>query len=124
MQFMEVYNDDGIFTFSDKGFSIRSSEGLQTIEWSEIISMIAYKEDHYIIDCICLDVFCDNGFSFKITEETSGWYRFIEQSEKALPSIGESWEFEIASPAFKTNLTLVYDRKNRSLKEVTDEFYI
>ena len=122
-EFKEIYNDNGIFTFSDNGFSIKTNKGIQTIEWTEIKSMLGYKEDHYATDSICLDVFCDNDNSFKITEETLGWFRFLDHSKKVLPTIDKSWEIEISTPAFETNLTVVYDRQNRPLKEVTDEHY-
>jgi len=122
-EFKEIYNDNGIFTFSDNGFSIKTTKGVHKIEWTEIKSMLGYKEDHYATDSICLDVFCDNDKSFKITEETLGWFRFLDHSKKALPKIDKSWEIEISTPAFETNLTVVYDRQNRPLKEVTDEHY-
>lgn len=122
-EFKEIYNDNGIFTFRDNGFSIKTTKGVHTIEWTEIKSMLGYKEDQYATDRICLDVFCDNEKSFKITEETLGWFRFLDNSKKALPTIHKSWEIEISTPAFETKLTLVYDRQNRTLKEVTDEHY-
>jgi hypothetical protein len=85
--------------------------------------MIGYKEDLFTRDRICLDVFCDNDKSFKITEETLGWFMFLDHSKKALPTIAKYWEIEITSPAFETNLTVVYDRQNRTLKEVTNKYY-
>jgi hypothetical protein len=121
--FKEIYNENGIFTFKNNGFSIKTNNGVQTIEWKEIKSMLGYKEDHFATDRICLDVFCDDNKSFRITEDTSGWFRFLDHSKKALPTIDESWEIEITTPAFETNLTVVYDRQNRTLKEVIDEHY-
>ena len=122
-EFKEIYNDNGVFTFSDNGFSIKTNKGVNNIEWIEIKSMLGYKEDHYAIDCICLDVLCDNDKSFKITEETAGWFRFLDHSKKAFPTIHKSWEIEISFPAFETKLTLVYDRQNRTLPELTGEHY-
>lgn len=122
-EFKEIYNDNGIFTFHDSGFSINTTKGVHSIEWSEIKSMLGYKEDNYATDRICLDVFCDNDKSFKITEETLGWFRFLDHSKKVLPTIDKSWEIEISTPAFETNLTVVYDRQNRTLEEVADEHY-
>lgn len=122
-EFKEIYNDNGVFTFSANGFSIKTTKGVNSIKWTEIKSMLGYKVDHYATDSIFLDVFCDNAKSFKITEETLGWFRFLDHSKKALPTINKSWEIEISTPAFETNLTLVYDRQNRPLKDVTDEYY-
>jgi hypothetical protein len=122
-EFNEINNDNGIFTFNDNAFSIKTTQGVQTIEWTEIKSMLGYKEDHFTTDSICLEVFCDNDKSFKITEETLGWYRFLDHSKKAFPTIDKSWDKEISAPAFETNLMVVYDRQNRALKEVTAEHY-
>jgi hypothetical protein len=108
--FKEIYTDNGIFTFSDLGFSIKTKEGVQSIKWTEIISMHGYKEDHYVTDNICLDVFCDNNQSFKITEETRGWFRFLDHSKKALPSIDKSSELKISTPDFEKKMTVVYNR--------------
>jgi hypothetical protein len=121
--FIEMYNDNGIFTFSDNGFTVNTNKGVNAIEWTEIKSMLGYKEDNITTDNICLDVFCDNDRSFNVTEETPGWFRFLDHSKKALPAIDKSWEIEIATPAFETNLTVVYDRQNRTLNEVTNEHY-
>ncbi len=122
-KFKEIYNDVGIFSFNVNGFSIKTTKGTHSIEWTEIKSMLGYKEDQLATDNICLDVFCDNGKSFKISEETPGWFRFLDLSKKALPTIEKSWEIEISFPAFETNLTVVFDRQNRPLKEVSDEHY-
>jgi hypothetical protein len=112
--FKEIYNDNGIFTFGDNGFSIKTSEGVQSIKWNEIILIHGYKEDHFVTDNICLEVFCDNNQSFKITEETRGWFRFLDHSKKALLTIDKSWELEISTPVFENKLTVLYDRQNRT----------
>ncbi len=122
-EFNEIYNDNGIFTFNDAGFSIKTTHGDYELEWTDIDSMLGYKEDHYTADSICLDVFCTKDRNFKISEETPGWFRFLSHSKKALPAIDKSWEIELSMPAFETNLTVVYDRQNRTLTEVTDEHY-
>ncbi|KGO86680.1 hypothetical protein [Flavobacterium suncheonense] len=117
--FMEIYNDDGIFTFFENSFSIKFENSVDSINWSEINSMIAYKMDLYTTDLICLEIYCSNNLNFKINEETPGWFRFIENSKKMLPNITENWESSIVLPAFATNLTLIYDKENRNLEEVT-----
>lgn len=122
-EFNKVFNDTGIFTFSENGFSVKTSKGVQAVNWHDVKTMLGYKEDHYATDCICLDVFCQNDFSFKITEETLGWFKFLDHSKKALVTINKSWEIEIATPVFETSLTLVYDKQNRPLHNVIKECY-
>ncbi len=120
-EFEEIYDEEGIFTFTDSGFTVEAAGSIKEVEWSEVRSMIGYKEDLLTIDSICLDVICENDFSFQINEETSGWYRFLNESKAALTSIDTFWENAIALPTFETKLTLIYDRDNRSLKEVLKE---
>jgi hypothetical protein len=119
--FMEIYTDNGIFTFNDNSFSIQIENSIKEINWNEINSMLAYKVDLYATDIICLEIYCSNDFRFKINEETSGWFKFLENSKKMLPQIIENWEMNIAVPAFANNLTLIYDRENRNLETVTEK---
>jgi hypothetical protein len=122
-EFENIFNETGIFTYNDNGFFVETEQAKLSAKWTEVKSLLGYKEDHYTSDSICLDIFCDNHEGFSITEETKGWYMFLERSKEALPTIDISWEVEISTPAFETNLTLVYDSQNRTLKEVTDEYY-
>ena len=117
--FMEIYNDNGIFTFNDNSFSIQIENSIKEINWSEINSMLAYKIDLYATDLITLEIYCSSNFNFKINEETPGWFRFLKNSKKMFPQITENWEMNIAVPAFETNLTLIYDNENRDLETVT-----
>ena len=123
VEFLEIYNDNGIFTYTDDGFIVKTKGGDQNTLWSEVTSMVGYKEDRFTIDNICLDIFCDSDKGFKISEETSGWFMFLDHSKKQFPSIDKSWEVEIATPAFETKMTLIYDRQNRSLQEVVSSHY-
>ena len=117
--FMEIYNDNGIFTFNDNSFSIQIENSIKEINWSEINSMLAYKIDLYATDLITLEIYCSSNFNFKINEETPGWFRFLKNSKKMFPQITENWEMNIAVPAFETNLTLIYDNENIDLETVT-----
>lgn len=122
-EFEIKYNDNGIFSFDEEGFTVEMKRGKEFIKWNEIKSMFGYKKDLWTIDSIYLDVFCDNGNGFSVCEETPGWFQFLIHSKKELSITDKSWEVTIASPAFATNLTLVFDRNNRSLDEATKEHY-
>ena len=119
--FEEKYNDNGIFEYSENGFIINNEILHQEILWSEVKTIFGYKIDLLAIDCICVDVFCDNDKFFTINEETIGWFQFIERSKNIFTSIDKSWNIKITIPAFETNLTLIYDRENRTLDEVKKE---
>lgn len=117
--FMEIYNDNGIFEFSDKGFLVQTDKSIEDIKWNKIEFMLGYKEDLYATDLICLNVYYGNG-TFKITEETPGWHQFLEYSKIAFPSIEKNWQIDISVPAFERKLTLVYDKQNRPLNEILE----
>jgi hypothetical protein len=115
--------DLGLFSYFENGFSAEKGSIRYDIKWSEVNAIFAYKDDHFTEDEICLDVFCDNEVSFKITEDMAGWYVFIEKIATQLPNISKDWVSKITLPAFKTNLTLIYDRDNRTLEEAYIIFY-
>ncbi|MEX6690886.1 hypothetical protein QTN47_25480 [Danxiaibacter flavus] len=112
--FNKLYNDNGIFTYFDNGFAVKTKKGDKTIEWTQISKLTGYKRDYFTTDCICLVVEYGDNQNFEITEEHSGWFQFLEHLKQAFPSIDKSWEIEISTPAFATNLTVLYDRANRN----------
>lgn len=120
--FMQNYKsmqgEPGIFSYTEAGFSIGPEGKAEHYLWNDISSMIGYKRDNFTTDCICLDVFCDNNRQIHINEEIKGWSMFLNKSNEQFPQINKIWTIDIASPAFKTNLTLVYDREGRTLEEV------
>ena len=120
----EKMNDTGIFTYNESDFSVKIQSQEEQHNWNDIVCMVAYKRDDFTTDCICLDVFCSNKTQFSINEDTKGWYQFIKRTKEQFPTINKLWDLEITSPAFKKNLTLVYDRENRTLDEVTKTYYL
>lgn len=116
--FEEIYNDEGLFNYDFNSFSIQTKESLETLEWKNIQFMLGYKMDLFATDLICLQIYCENDLNFVITEETPGWYKFLEHSKESLEVIEAKWEVNIAMSVFETNLTLVYDKENRTLNEV------
>jgi hypothetical protein len=122
-EFSERVEDLGIFRYSDKSFVIRLDRSNYDIQWTEIQSILGYKLDLLTTDEICLDIFCDNKISFTVTEETAGWFGFLKRIKEQFPTIEPDWSFNIQSPAFTTNLTLIYDRDNRTLEQVAAMYY-
>ncbi|WP_018343678.1 hypothetical protein [Cytophaga aurantiaca] len=121
--FDEIYNDNGFFEYKENGFKLNSDGGQVEIKWDEIQTIFGYKADLYTTDCICADIFLSNDNSFRITEETTGWFQFLIHLKEKFPAIDRSWEIEIMLPAFDPKLTLVYDRANRTLDEASKQYY-
>lgn len=111
------------FSFSPDGFSIHQDGDTKNIQWNDIESLLAFKEDLITHDLIYLDIFCSDHFSLRISEETPGWNDFLTASKEAFPSITRNWEEVINLRPFVTNFTVVFDKQNRSPKELMKLYY-
>jgi hypothetical protein len=109
-EFQHKYEDLGIFTYNDDGFIVEiEKKGETKIKWNDIREMIAYKEDHYTTDEICLEIIAKNDLMFKIQEGTPGWFQFLIKTKEIFKTIPKDWEIDIAVPAFEKNLTTIYN---------------
>lgn len=109
-KFEERMKEPGIFTFHEDGFTLAFRSGSKTVRWDDVERLVGYKHDDLTTDMICLDVEHGNT-CFTITEDTDGWFVFLDRTMAAFPNIPKNWEVDVAQPAFATNLTVLYDRK-------------
>ena len=116
------FSDPGTFTYSSAGFAVATSTGFQSVAWADINALFGYKVDAYIIDRIQLDLFHAQGYLY-LTEELPGWHVFLARLAERCPLIEPHWEIAIATPAFATNLTLLYDRQGQSLSQAQAFYY-
>ena len=123
VQFKKQQKDLGFFSYDDTGFSLTDHNGVIHYNWTDIETVFGYKEDRYTTDDICLDVFTSDKYCIKLTENTPGWYQFNKRIIQHIPAISNSWDGEIASPAFETKLTLLFDKSGRTLNEAEAECY-
>ena len=84
------FNDLGIFSYNAFGFDIDLKDGFHSIKWTDIERLQAYKADLLTTDEICIDIIFGNK-TIIVTEQTKGWYQFIDELKSALPSINENW---------------------------------
>jgi hypothetical protein len=117
MTFEELKADIGIFEYYNTGFIVHFENNVIKIEWLSIKALVGYKVDLFTVDEICLDIFYEIEKQIRITEETKGWYIFLEKLQIQFPQIKKHWEIEIAFPAFETNLTLLYEFENKTFEE-------
>lgn len=120
--FDKIYKDNGIFSYTETGFTISIDPKPTSIQWDEIDTLLAYKKDLLTTDEICLDMHW-SGRMIRISESTNGWYQFLERLPRNFPGIKQGWDFDIIHPAFATNLTLLFDRKGRSMEQMLKEEY-
>jgi hypothetical protein len=115
------YNDLGIFNYNDLGFNIKLDNELYLIKWTDIERLQAYKVDLMTTDEICMDITFNNRW-IMITEETAGWYQFIERIKSALPEINNKWEASVLKSPFEYDLTTIYERVDRKMPEKSNFF--
>jgi hypothetical protein len=108
------FNDLGIFSYNSFGFFIDLKDGFHSIKWADIERMQAYKVDLLTIDEICIDITFDNK-TIIITEETKGWYQFIEKLKSAFTLKNNNWETLVLKNAFEYNFTIIYEREDRKM---------
>jgi len=113
--FEKQYEDNGPFSYTDKGFFIHSKDEDMFIEWSQIQKLTGFKRDYFTTDCICLLVEYESDLHFEITEEHAGWHQFLKRLHEAIPPIKKNWDIEITTPAFETNWTVLYERNNQEI---------
>lgn len=111
-KFSARFNDVRQFAYTDDGCIVQLKTEEQKIKWAHIERLVAYKRDFYTSDEICLDIVFNN-CQITISEETPGWYQFVERIKLVYPEISQNWDTEIVHPPFATNLTVLYQRKDR-----------
>jgi len=115
------YNDLGIFSYNVLGFDINLKDNIHSIKWTDIERLQAYKADLLTTDEICIDITFNNK-TIVVTEQTKGWYQFIDRLKSALPSINENWETQVLETPFEYNLTTIYERADR-IMPLKSNFY-
>jgi hypothetical protein len=115
-------NDYGIFNYDEIGFIVELETIKKHYDWNEIETVYGYKVDLLAYDEICLDIFTKDEKYFTITESSLGWFQFVTRLSQNITSIREECFFEIANPAFQKNLTLLYDKYNRTSQEIKKHY--
>ncbi len=108
------FNDLGIFSYNALGFDIDLKDGFHSIKWTEIERLQAYKVDLLTTDEICIEITFDNK-TILVTEETKGWYQFIDKIKSELPFVNNNWEALVLETPFEYNLTTIYERADRKM---------
>ena len=103
-------HDPGAFTYEEDGFFYAFMTETRKISWASIEKIVAYKQDLITVDEICIDIIYDNWVT-TFTEETPGWYVFLEKIKMVFPGIPPDWSDAIMRPPFDTKLMVLYERE-------------
>ncbi len=110
------FNDLGKFEYEDDGFIFKIKSEQQKIKWADINRIVAYRQDLLTTDNVCIDIVFNNQRT-TISEETPGWYQFVETTKHIFPSIPKNWDSRIIHPAFATDFTIIYQRHDIEIPE-------
>lgn len=96
-EFESLRQDKGDFEYFNDGFTytiIGPEISTKTILWKDIQSIDVVRQNIGTIDEIQLYVLCSNIIIY-ITENTQGYYYFIDQMHQNFPEIDEIWQISI-----------------------------
>jgi hypothetical protein len=87
------------------------------MQWSDVISVSAFKRDIYAYDLICL-LFEDTTKCIEVSEEDVDFSKLVNMLPSYLPgSLDKAeWCEKVYFPAFKTNWTTIYSRTNTDIQ--------
>lgn len=116
-----IFADAGAFSYTEKGFGFTEKGQTNSFLWEDLDSILVYKRDLVATDQLNMELFFKTRPKLHLIEETDGFYQFMDRIKQVFPSIDKEFEAALMFPAFETNLTLIYDSGNRSLKEVLNQ---
>lgn len=122
-QLERAKSEQGFFIYNEDGFGLKTAEGETFCKWADIQTIFVYKEDRMTVDDVCLDIFSTDEDYIRVTEETPGWYVFLGQLHKHIPSILPDRETKVTQPSFATNLTMLFDIHGRTQAEAVSIWY-
>ncbi len=122
-QIQKAQDDMGFFAYTDAGFNLTEPKGVANYNWSDIETIFGFKEDRYTTDEICMDIFFSDKTSIRLTESTPGWFQFNKRLSKTIPTVSENWGTEVVQPPFATNMTLIFDKGDRSKEQAEKACY-
>jgi hypothetical protein len=109
MQMDERWSDHGAFFYVEDGFFYTFMTETRKFEWASIERIAAYKMDLLTGDQVCLELTTDDNVT-TFTEETAGWYVFLEKLRERFPGVPADLGAVIEQEPFDTNLRVLWER--------------
>ena len=102
----------GVLELESEGLGHTLLDGNRlSIRWDQIDRITTYKLDLLTTDCICL--LFEGRFDaspYQIHEEMMGFGQVFKALRDAFPGISEFWYFDVTTPAFERNETILFER--------------
>ncbi len=99
-----VLNEDGMRF-------LHLSRILFSLKWSQVLEIVAYKEDFFGFDSICIGFRVSATDEYlRVFEEADGYKNLLAELERQFPDIRKDWFDEVALPAFVPNWTTIWGK--------------
>lgn len=111
-QKVNLLDDRYTINITNNGFNLSDKNNIYlSVEWKNIIKIIAYKEDLFTTDLICLGLHLLNDKNtYKLHEEMKQFNLFQEALADNLTLTNPDWYYDVMQPPFKTNSTIIYQK--------------
>ena len=84
------------------------------IAWDDVLEVVAFKEDLFGYDEICVGFRIDDADSYpRVTEEFVHYKELLEELPRRFPGIRTDWFNDVAFPAFVPNWTTLWGQPLR-----------
>ncbi len=98
----------------ESGFSIIAGPSLMRVAWSEVLEVVAYKQDCFAFDIICLGFrTSDDDRFWSVGEDYAGYEELLAELPSRFAGIREDWFSDVAFPAFVPNWTILWGGRGK-----------
>jgi len=99
-----------VIRMEKSGFSVTEDDKVVFhIMWADVREVVAYKEDLFGYDVICVGFRTDDTDSYpRVTEEFVHYEELIQELPREFPGFRTDWFADVAFPAFVPNWTTLW----------------
>ena len=92
--------------------------GRHIVPWSDVVEVSAFKVDRFSFDSIRARLKRSDGTFLEVAEEMNGFEEVMCSLPAHLSGCRpyDEWWHRVAIPAFETNLTVIWDSRNKCLE--------
>lgn len=100
----------------DSGFLVADGDEVAfRVMWTDVREVVAYKEDLFGYDDICVGFRLDDTDQyFRVTEEFGHYEELLQELPRRFPGIRTDWFNDVAYPAFVPNWTTLWGEPLRT----------
>jgi hypothetical protein len=107
---------EGVISITEDGFTVhRGDLLLNTVLWTDVVEITAYKVDLFAYDRIYWGFFtCCKDTDFEVHERMVGFLKLTQAVEARYDVLVKDWWNTVVFPAFAPNLTVIWRKKEAS----------